>query len=57
VDTRQKKMPKNQELFKKFARWAKSHGLETRMGTTLAESSGWLGEEAHDSRFLTHKGL
>jgi len=50
-------MPKNQELFKKFARWAKSHGLETRMGTTLAESSGWLGEEAHDSRFLTHKGL
>jgi len=27
----------NQELFKKFARWAKSHGLESSIRTTLAE--------------------
>lgn len=45
-------MSENQELFKKFARWARSHGLESRTGTTLAESSGQLRDEAHDNRFL-----
>lgn len=32
-----KNMLANQELFKKFARWAKSHGLESSIRTTLAE--------------------
>lgn len=50
-------MPENQDLFKKFARWAKRQGLESRTGTTLAESSGWLRVEAHANRFLKHKGL
>lgn len=51
MDTRQKKMPENKELINKFSRWAKSHGLET-----LAESSGQLREEAHETGFLSTKG-
>lgn len=50
-----KNMLANQELFKKFARWAKSHGLESSIRTTLAELSDDWGRKPMTTDFLSTK--